>query len=73
MTKTVIETALTEELSDHLGYDKHDPVAGAGGRATCTVSPTRGFGLRRGGVECQEEGADSERTGGDGGQQDEQW
>ena len=39
VTKTVIETALTEELSDHLGYDKHDPVAGAGGRATSTVSP----------------------------------
>ena len=39
MTKTVAETALTEELSDHLGHDKHDLVAGAGGRATYTVSP----------------------------------
>ena len=26
LTKTVIETALEEEISDHLGYDKHDPV-----------------------------------------------
>ncbi len=26
MTKTVIETALEEEMVDHLGYDKHDPV-----------------------------------------------
>ena len=24
--KTVVETALEEELADHLGYDKHDPV-----------------------------------------------
>src|SRR5215469_5536728 len=29
LTKTVLETALHEELSEHLGYDKHDP-AGAG-------------------------------------------
>jgi putative transposase len=26
LTKTVIETALDEEMADHLGYDKHDPV-----------------------------------------------
>jgi transposase-like protein len=25
LTKQVLETALEEELSDHLGYDKHDP------------------------------------------------
>lgn len=25
LTKTVIETALDEEMVDHLGYDKHDP------------------------------------------------
>jgi len=25
LTKTVLETALDEELTDHLGYDKHDP------------------------------------------------
>ena len=29
LTKTVLETALEVELSDHLGYEKHDP-AGAG-------------------------------------------
>ena len=29
LTKTVIETALNEEMTDHLGYGKHDP-AGAG-------------------------------------------
>jgi putative transposase len=29
LTKTVVETALHEELSDHLGYDRHDP-AGRG-------------------------------------------
>jgi transposase-like protein len=26
LTKTVLETALDEELAEHLGYDKHDPV-----------------------------------------------
>jgi len=26
LTKTVIETALDEEMSEHLGYDKHDPL-----------------------------------------------
>ena len=25
LTKTVIEAALDEEISEHLGYDKHDP------------------------------------------------
>jgi hypothetical protein len=25
LTETVIETALDEEMSEHLGYDKHDP------------------------------------------------
>ena len=31
LTKTVVETALEEELSDHLGYDKHDPAGRNGG------------------------------------------
>src|SRR5438309_925607 len=31
LTKTVLETALAEEITDHLGYDKHDP-AGRDGR-----------------------------------------
>jgi transposase-like protein len=26
LTKTVIETALEEEMSEHLGYDKHEPM-----------------------------------------------
>src|ERR1700729_3700333 len=30
LTKSVIETALSEEMTDHLGYEKHDP-AGVGG------------------------------------------
>jgi len=25
LTKTVLETALEAEMSEHLGYDKHDP------------------------------------------------
>ena len=28
LTKTVIETALDEELSEHLGYDEHDAPEG---------------------------------------------
>jgi putative transposase len=31
LTKTVIETALNEEMTEHLGYEKHDSAdAGAG-------------------------------------------
>jgi hypothetical protein len=31
LTKTVIETALSEEITEHLGYEKHDPAGqGAG-------------------------------------------
>ncbi len=26
LTKAVVETALEEEMSDHLGYDRHEPV-----------------------------------------------
>jgi hypothetical protein len=29
LTKTVLETALNEEMAEHLGYEKHDP-AGVG-------------------------------------------
>jgi len=28
LTKTVLETALAEEMTEHLGYEKHDPVGG---------------------------------------------
>ena len=31
LTKTVLETALEAEITDHLGYDKHDPM-GRNGR-----------------------------------------
>jgi putative transposase len=31
LTKTVIEAALQEEMTDHLGYEKHDPVGAATG------------------------------------------
>jgi putative transposase len=33
MTKTVIETALHEELSEHLGYDRHDPAGYGSGNS----------------------------------------
>jgi transposase-like protein len=33
LTKTVLETALDVELSEHLGYDKHDPVGRGSGNS----------------------------------------
>src|SRR3954454_1913828 len=33
LTKAVLETALGEELSGHLGYDRHDPVGRTGGNS----------------------------------------
>jgi putative transposase len=33
LTKTVIETALDEEMSDHLGYDKHEPAGRGSGNS----------------------------------------
>lgn len=41
LTKTVIETALDEELSEHLGYDRHDPAGhGSGDSRNGTRSKT---------------------------------
>jgi transposase-like protein len=40
VTKAVLERALAEEMTGHLGYDKHDPAAGD--RATAaTARPAR--------------------------------
>jgi putative transposase len=33
LTKTVLETALEEEMIEHLGYDKHDPAGRDGGNS----------------------------------------
>ncbi len=33
LTKTVLETALQVELTEHLGYDKHDPAGRDGGNS----------------------------------------
>ena len=33
LTKSVLETAVEEEISEHLGYDKHDPVGRNGGNS----------------------------------------
>lgn len=41
LTKTVIETALDEEMIEHLGYDKHDPAGrGSGNSRNGTRSKT---------------------------------
>jgi transposase-like protein len=33
LTKSVVETALEEEMSDHLGYDRHEPAGRNGGNS----------------------------------------
>ena len=40
LTKTVLETALEAELTDHLGYEKHDPV-GRNGANSRNGAPLR--------------------------------
>jgi transposase-like protein len=41
LTKTVLETALDEELTEHLGYEKHDPAGqGLGNSRNGTRSKT---------------------------------
>jgi putative transposase len=48
LTKTVLETALEEEMTEHLGYDKHDPAgrdrgnSRNGTRAKTVISETAG-------------------------------
>src|ERR1051326_1274755 len=48
LTKTVLETALNEEMTEHLGYEKHDPAGvatgniGNGTRAKTVLTDTTG-------------------------------
>src|ERR1700710_1928056 len=50
LTKTVIETALNEEMTEHLGYEKHDPSGRESGnirngtRAKTVLTESRGQG-----------------------------
>ena len=39
LTKQVLETALEEEISEHLGYDKHDPAGRNGGNSRNGTRP----------------------------------
>ena len=42
ITATVLESALEEEMSEHLGYDKHHPPAGGGpGNSVTALAPRR--------------------------------
>jgi hypothetical protein len=44
LTKAVLETALNEEMTEHLGYEKHDPAgAGAGNIRNGTRAKTVSF------------------------------
>ncbi|GAA1312266.1 hypothetical protein GCM10009634_80210 [Saccharothrix xinjiangensis] len=40
LTKRLLESALEGEITDHLGYDKHDP-AGRGTRNSCNGTRSR--------------------------------
>ena len=39
VTKAVLERALDEELTDHLGYDRHDPVGRGSGNSRNGTTP----------------------------------
>jgi putative transposase len=39
LTKTVLETALEAEITDHSGYDKHDPMGRNGGNSRNGTRP----------------------------------
>lgn len=41
MTKAVLERALDEELSDHLGYEKHDPIGRGSGNSRNGTTPKK--------------------------------
>jgi putative transposase len=41
VTKAVLERALGEELTEHLGYDKHDPAGRGSGNARNGTTPKR--------------------------------
>ena len=41
LTKSVLETALDAEMSEHLGYDKHDPAGRNSGTAVTGRVPRR--------------------------------
>ncbi|WP_435821088.1 transposase, partial [Micromonospora musae] len=40
LTKTVLETALNEEMTEHLGYEKHDQAGAGGGNIRNGTRPT---------------------------------
>ena len=48
LTKTVVETALDEEMTEHLGYEKHDPAGGLGNIRNGTRAKTVMTGDRPG-------------------------
>ena len=52
VTKAVLERALDEEMTEHLGYEKHDP-AGAGRATSATAPPARRVLTEIGGVELE--------------------
>jgi hypothetical protein len=39
LTKRVLESALEGEITDHVGYDKHDPRAAAAGTPATVTGP----------------------------------
>jgi putative transposase len=54
LTKTVIETALSEEMSEHLGYEKHDPAGAGTGNIRNGTRSKMTFPRDRGGISYKE-------------------
>ena len=52
LTKNVLETALEAEMSEHLGYDEHEPVVGTG-RTPATSTRTKTVQTEVGPVEIE--------------------
>jgi putative transposase len=47
LTKTVLESALEGEITDHLGYDKHDPAGKDGGNSRNGARSKTGWSVGR--------------------------
>ena len=41
LTRTVMETALEAEMTEHLGYERHDPAGRSGGTVATAPGPRR--------------------------------
>lgn len=64
LTKTVLETALAEEMTEHLGYEKHDPAGASSTRRSgrSSVPPAAPTARRASPSTCGRPGGGSVKT-----------